>query len=141
MNTSQDYLPRSVSDAASQLMDRQKAYGKVPDIHMDEVGSLLESCLALLFPQLAGCRVESAREVEARLIQMIGKLCYILCEVMPENCDRAQGIAVRFAQALPVIADQARPNAAACKRLLKPSAGRRGCQKTDTWGCHPRLPD
>lgn len=113
MKKSENYLPQSVSDAASQLMDRQKAYGKVPDIRMEEAGALLDTCLSLIFPQLAGCKVGSVREVEARLIQLIGSLCYALCEVMPENCDRAQGIAVRFAQALPDIADQARLDAEA----------------------------
>lgn len=106
-------LSRSLYNAASRLMERQKAYGKVPDIHMDEAGALLDTCLALLFPQLAHCSSGSAREVEARLIQMIGGLRYLLCEVMPENCDRAEGIAMRFAQALPDIADKVRGDAKA----------------------------
>lgn len=95
------------------LIERQRSYGDVPDIHMEEAGLFLDECLGLLFPQMARQRPKSPREVEARLIQMIGKLRYTLCEVMPEQCTRAEGIAMRFAMALPKIADQVRLDAQA----------------------------
>ena len=98
---------------ARALIERQRAYGEVPDIHMDEAGRLLEDCLRLLFPHMARSRPKSAREVEAHLIQMIGRLRYALCEVMPDRCSEAEGIARRFAAALPEIAQALRLDAEA----------------------------
>jgi len=105
--------PRDLLSVASELFERHDAYGEIPDLHMDEAGAFLEECLGLVFPQLARSRPKSAREVEARLIQLIGRLRHALCEVMPEHCDRAEALAHRYVDKLPEIAEQVRLDAEA----------------------------
>lgn len=111
---SADRPPRQdVLSIAGQLMARQTDYGGVPQIHMEEAGAFLEECLGLLFPQLSRQRPKSEREIEARLIQLAGRLRFILCETMPEHCAWAEGIAQRFVASLPEIAEMARRDAEA----------------------------
>ncbi len=104
---------RDVYAVAGRLMAHHQSFGQVPDIHMDEAGAFLEDCLGLLFPQLARCRPKSAREIEARLVQLTGRLRYVLCEAMPELCAKAEGITRRFVAGLPEIAELARLDAEA----------------------------
>lgn len=104
---------RDLLAVASELLERHERYGSVPDIHIDQAGAFLEECLGLLYPQLMQARPKSARELAARLIQIVGRLRYVLCEVMPEQCHRAEALALRFIDALPKIADQVRLDAEA----------------------------
>jgi len=114
MAKAKDSTPsRDLLGVASALIERHEAYGEVPDLHMQEAGAFLEECLGLLFPQLARPRPKSARELEARLIQLVGRLRYVLCEVMPEHCHEAEALARRYIEALPGIADQVRLDAEA----------------------------
>jgi len=114
MAKAKDSTPsRDLLGVASALIERHEAYGEVPDLHMQEAGAFLEECLGLLFPQLARPRPKSARELEARLIQLVGRLRYVLCEVMPEQCHEAEALARRYIEALPGIADQVRLDAEA----------------------------
>ncbi|MFQ5347598.1 MAG: serine O-acetyltransferase [Rhodothalassiaceae bacterium] len=109
-----DTMPRrDIYSIAARLMEQQESFGPVPDIHMDEAGAFLQDCLGLLFPQLARSRPKSAREIEARLVQLSGRLRYVLCEVMPELCSEAEGIARRFVASLPEIAGLVRLDAEA----------------------------
>ncbi|WP_281300467.1 MULTISPECIES: hypothetical protein [unclassified Iodidimonas] len=105
--------PPDLLGVAKALIERHGHYGQIPDIHMEEAGRLLDDCMGLIFPHLSPNRPKSAREIEARMIQMIGRLRYVLCEVMPEQCAEAAGIALRFARALPEIADTVREDAEA----------------------------
>lgn len=105
--------PRDLLTVASELYDRQNAYGELPDLHMDEAGAFLEECLGLVFPQLARNRPKSAREIEARLIQLVGSLRHILCAVMPEHCAQAEALAYRYIDKLPGVAEQVRLDAEA----------------------------
>lgn len=98
---------------ARSLVDQHAGYGPLPDIHMNDAGAFLEECLGLVLPQLASHRPKSAREVEARLMQLTGRLRYVLCEVMPDQCEHAEGIALRFIASLPALGEQVRRDAEA----------------------------
>jgi len=104
---------RDLLETAAALLERHGSYGQIPDLHMDQAGKLVEECLGLLFPHLARTRPRSAHEIEAGLIQLTGRLRYILCEVMPEACPKAAPTARDFVAALPDIAAMARLDAEA----------------------------
>ena len=89
---------------ARDLAGRHREFGSVPDLDMAAAGRFLENCLGLIFPHHARPRPRSEREIEARLIEILGRLRYMLCEVMPDQCERAWDIARRFVAKLPVIA-------------------------------------
>ncbi len=89
---------------ARALASQHRTFGTIPDIDMREAGRFLEECIGLLFPHHARPRYRSERELEARLLQMMGRLRYVLCEVMPDQCERAWDIARRFIAELPEIA-------------------------------------
>lgn len=98
---------------AGELARRHESWGPVPDIHIEEAGRFLDECLGLLLPHLAHSRAKSAREIEARLVQLGGRLRYVLCEAMPARCSESEGVARRFIAALPDIADLVRLDAEA----------------------------
>lgn len=98
---------------AKALIAQHKAFGDIPDIHIDEAGHFLQSCLGLLLPHLAHARPKSPHEFEARLMELAGRLRYVLCEVMPAQCSRASGIADRFIASLPELGERVRRDAEA----------------------------
>ena len=98
---------------ARDLAGRHRGFGTVPDLDMAAAGRFFEDCLGLLFPHHARPRPRAEREIEARLIELLGRLRYMLCEVMPEQCEKAWGIARRFVANLPRIAESLKLDAEA----------------------------
>jgi serine O-acetyltransferase len=102
-----------LSPVAKRLAAHHKAFGRVPDLHTRDASTFLSECMALIFPHLAYPHIKSDREIEARLTQLIGTLRYVLCESVPRECERADGIAYRFIARLGDIAETVRTDAEA----------------------------
>lgn len=98
---------------AEKLAEHRAKFGTVPDLHMREAAAFLDDCLALLFPHLSHPPIRSEREIEARMTQLVGRLRYVLCESLPEDCDNADQVAQDFVGALPGIAEAASLDAGA----------------------------